>query len=244
METARRDTHTRVRAALETRAAPVFASMRSRVSQTFLFCMRSCAEPCVHVVPLIFALPHKGGSLRESWLGLRVIEGQVSSGLRLSDDDYRDRGNLHRQSDILVSGVPPSRDFKLFAAWQGRGGCFPEVQSAYAFVNPSPDETAEVELTFFGEDSLGIERRAEAKLSIPPRQRVARTLAGLFPGVFTPQDSLAPCTQVVVAGSGVVNASANVPIAVQVLQVNLRNGHFVNLPGSAIESDDGSPDEE
>ncbi len=180
-------------------------------------------------------------NLKESWVGVEVLEGAVDSSLRLTHYSFQDRHP--RSSDVMVPGSRPAKEYKLFAAWEGSGGCFPLVQSGYAFVNPHHQEEAEVKLFFTGRDNSGLEIRAERKLRIPPLGRVVGLLGGLFDDVWPPPHADIACLTVVVEGEGTVTASSNLPIGVEALEVNLVNGYFVDLPRRPLPRDDGSIDE-
>lgn len=185
-------------------------------------------------LPLVRPMRDRLAGFRESWVGVRVVEGSVNAGVRLTDLNVDSRGLVRSASDIFAEGARPARRFKAFAAWTAFDDCYPEVQSAYAFVNPSRSETAHVTLSFLLHTERGADRLFESELEIPPLDRIPMLLSQLFEGLFPPPGSLALCTEDSRRGAGVVNVSSDVPTAVSALNVNLRTGHFVDLPVQAL----------
>ncbi len=172
--------------------------------------------------------------LRQGWARLKAPPG-VPLHLAVELTDFREdgEGTFRATSSVMVEAMRPARSFGVFAAWEGSFGCFPTRQSAYAFVNPATDERARVEMVLNLRQATGQERTLRRTLEIAPGGRVPIFLSQLFPGLFPERGRRsAPCIALFNQPTGVLQLSSDIPIAVGALDVDLRNGQFVNLPVS------------
>lgn len=169
--------------------------------------------------------------LRQGWA---LLEAPAGAPLHLAVEltDFREEGNgaLRATSSVMVDAMRPSRSFGAFVAWEGSFGCFPGKQSAYAFVNPSLDSTAHVEVALDAAPATGQQRTFRRRLEIPPQGRLPIFLSELLPEMFPRRSRSAPCIELFDQPSGLLEISSDIPIAVGALDVDLRSGQFVNLP--------------
>ncbi|MBI4445493.1 MAG: hypothetical protein HY645_06230 [Acidobacteria bacterium] len=119
--------------------------------------------------------------------------------------------------EILASAELPAvqaaRKFNAFAIDH------PYRRSAYAFLNPSPVQTAHVFLSLL--DSSG-NLAASKSFEIRPQARIAKFVAELFsniPSSFT----------------GSLRVTADIPVAAGALQVLFPEGKLINVPMAALE---------
>ncbi len=167
---------------------------------------------------------------RQGWALFRAPPGvRLHLAVELTDFREDDSGALQPFSSVMVDAVRPARNLAVFAAWEGSFGCFPSRQGAYAFVNPSEDRVAQVEVSLDLSRTTGQNRTLRRRLEIPPRGRLPLFLSDLFSNLF-PRGRSAPCIELFSPPSGVLRITSDVPIAVGALEVDLRSGRFVNLP--------------
>lgn len=167
---------------------------------------------------------------RQGWA---LVESTAGVPLHLAVEltDFReDDQGITATSSVMIDAVRPVRRFGAFVAWEGSFGCFPTTQSAYAFVNPSEEATANVAISLNTGLATGQERTFRRLLEIPPRGRVAMFLSELLPDLFPQRDRNAPCIALFNQPSAILEISSDIPIGAGALDVNLRSGQFVNLP--------------
>ncbi len=180
--------------------------------------------------------------LRRAWLLVRGPAGSFAASARITAlqvsaadstrvEDVRPEMpefDARIRSDVQIDALPPAPDLEALITWDGQRRCFPVAMSSYSLVNPNR-EAAEVRFRFVQYLSAGNRVVHEARRAIPGGTRVSLLLAQIFPELFPPRDTAA-CPDLPVHQTGILEMSADRPINVAALSVNLASGHFVDLP--------------
>ncbi len=111
---------------------------------------------------------------------------------------------------VQISGVRPGTEFRA------RGLNRVDRQSAFAIVNPSESETADVRIEWLG--SRG-QIRETVEITLPPLNRVARFTKDLFEGIL----------------SGLLRFESSIPIAVGGIVVVEPDGLWISLPVERVD---------
>lgn len=175
----------------------------------------------------------KDSNVMDGWIRLSFGESaRIGANGDIMLTNIAEGGPTFESTEIVTNiGVPAVNPTEQFFAlgslllFEGRRIL---RHTAYALVNPSSTEAADVALSF-SENVEGAETR-EANVQLQPNSRIAVFLVELFPGVV-PEIPITPPRIVNITGT--LRMASNAPIAVSAVDVLLPEGKLVNALAAA-----------